>query len=809
MARENNEVKGRACDRAQRPTCSTAFLLIAALLLVASPAFTPFLMGYGADATPTATPAAWKTYTSDGLGIAFRYPPSWYVYADTMQGRYSGLNPILLASFEVQFEEAGHGIAIPAGGAALLVAFEGSDRAPGQSLAEYAAGYLVSPYYHLTGSELMLGQNATVEMEGETGQLHVLGRGANVYSAFTFAGNDPRLATVIHHVLCSLSPLQDSPVPVPRGVRALRGLEGEPLPLSEGPPRMAHAWGGPAMKMPWDRSASYRYTGGPHNWTMDWTCYLAPVADACGLDFGLAYKEVLAAAGGSVQWGDAGGATGKYAIVDHGGGWSTRYLHLSEIHPSLSWGEAVSQGRVLGISGTAGTGPHLHFELRYGGSVPATWHGTAVDGYVPRMFVEVADESKGWNYQGTLTRGSESKVVVTYCGAPTAKWTGSEATIVAGDGQLVASTNRRHTGDAPPTPTPTSTPTPTATPVPAPDVDIGKAVVGDDFGAGKPITFTLAIANIGDRVASGVVVTDIVPPEVCTRGFRSSLSVTPTGVLSYVWHVEPLEIGRGGMITITGSISPALGSDLTMVNRATIWDPQDRTPANNSDLVLVGGSGVYLPLNLRSHRTGNPTPVPTSTREPTPTSTPTATPSSCTDAVANGGFEQDGDWEIPFTRYPADYSTAIAHGGNRSMRLGLVEPGPHLESYSSARQLVTIPADASSAALRFWLYPLSEEPLTQLAFRHPYPVSGVKKAASSGDLQLVCVLDEGDRLIATLLRQRSDDRQWTLYERDLITYAGQTIKLYFAAYNDGLDGVTGMYVDDVSLELCSMASPPR
>jgi len=557
MSRKGNEIGRWETDRARRTACSTLFLVIATLLLAMSPPITGALAGSDAQLTRTPTALAWKTYRSDSLGIAIRYPASWTVYTDTTQGRYAGLNPILLTSFEVEFEEVGHGLGIPSGGAAILVAFEGSDRGPGQSLGHYAGTNLTSPFYHLTGRQVTLGQNRAVEMAGETGRVYVLGRGPNVYSAFTFAGNDPRLATVVDDVLSALSPLQDRSVPVPRSARRLRGIEGESMLLSKGPREVvAYPWAGPSMKMPWDRSVAYRYTGGPHNWTMDWTCYLAPVADACGLDFGLAYKEVLAVAGGTVQWGDGGGVVGRYAVVDHAGGWSTRYLHLSEIDPSLSWGETISQGRVLGISGTAGSGPHLHLEIRYNGSVPAAWHGTAIDGYTPRMFVSVADESEGWNYQGTLTRGTESTVAMTYCDAQTAKWTGSSATIVAGDGQHVTSTNERHTGDVPPTPTPT----PTC--IPAPDVTIDKAVIGTDFWSGERITFTLAIANVGDKIASGVVVTDIVPPQVLTPTFASTLGVTQTGVLSYVWDVQGLRTGGGGVITVAGWISPMSGAPI-------------------------------------------------------------------------------------------------------------------------------------------------------------------------------------------------------------------------------------------------------
>jgi uncharacterized repeat protein (TIGR01451 family) len=134
-----------------------------------------------------------------------------------------------------------------------------------------------------------------------------------------------------------------------------------------------------------------------------------------------------------------------------------------------------------------------------------------------------------------------------------------------------------------------------------PDVSITKQVVGSDFAPGDPIAFTLAIANSGAEAASQVVVTDVVPTEVLTPTFASTLTITPTGVLSYVWNVEPLGIGQGGVITIYGQIDPGLGSDFSFANTATISDPEDNTPGNNSSSATVGERKVYLPLMLKGY----------------------------------------------------------------------------------------------------------------------------------------------------------------------------------------------------------------
>ena len=62
---------------------------------------------------------------------------------------------------------------------------------------------------------------------------------------------------------------------------------------------------------------------------------------------------------------DGGGcwSYGKWILIKHGNGLSTLYAHLSEI--SISSGESVSTGQIIGFSGFTGyaTGPHLHFTV--------------------------------------------------------------------------------------------------------------------------------------------------------------------------------------------------------------------------------------------------------------------------------------------------------------------------------------------------------------------------------------------------------------------------------------------------------------
>ncbi|MBV9263361.1 MAG: peptidoglycan DD-metalloendopeptidase family protein [Candidatus Eremiobacteraeota bacterium] len=76
---------------------------------------------------------------------------------------------------------------------------------------------------------------------------------------------------------------------------------------------------------------------------------------------------VTAAASGTVIMAQWYGGYGNYILIDHGGGYSTGYGHLSAIF--VSNGQSVARGQAIGAVGSTGqsTGPHLHFEVRIAG----------------------------------------------------------------------------------------------------------------------------------------------------------------------------------------------------------------------------------------------------------------------------------------------------------------------------------------------------------------------------------------------------------------------------------------------------------
>lgn len=61
---------------------------------------------------------------------------------------------------------------------------------------------------------------------------------------------------------------------------------------------------------------------------------------------------------------------GNLVVIDHGNGWQTWYAHNSALY--VTCGQNVFQGTTIAAAGSTGrsTGPHLHFETRFNGTLP-------------------------------------------------------------------------------------------------------------------------------------------------------------------------------------------------------------------------------------------------------------------------------------------------------------------------------------------------------------------------------------------------------------------------------------------------------
>ncbi len=91
-----------------------------------------------------------------------------------------------------------------------------------------------------------------------------------------------------------------------------------------------------------------------------------------GIDMGgTSSTPIMASRSGTVVQASFDGSAGNYIIVDHGDGYYSYYLHLSNFIATL--GQSVSAGQTIGTMGTTGnsTGVHLHFGI----ATSSNWSG--------------------------------------------------------------------------------------------------------------------------------------------------------------------------------------------------------------------------------------------------------------------------------------------------------------------------------------------------------------------------------------------------------------------------------------------------
>jgi murein DD-endopeptidase MepM/ murein hydrolase activator NlpD len=89
-----------------------------------------------------------------------------------------------------------------------------------------------------------------------------------------------------------------------------------------------------------------------------------------GVDYAAPTGTPIKSAGdGRIVFRGRKGGYGNCIVIQHGGGYSTLYAHMSRFRRGLHTGSHVAQDQVIGYVGMTGvaTGPHLHFEVRVNG----------------------------------------------------------------------------------------------------------------------------------------------------------------------------------------------------------------------------------------------------------------------------------------------------------------------------------------------------------------------------------------------------------------------------------------------------------
>ena len=142
------------------------------------------------------------------------------------------------------------------------------------------------------------------------------------------------------------------------------------------------------------------------------------------VDFNRAGDEgdtVVAAASGTVsRVANAGNVSyGRWIEINHGGGWSTRYAHLSA--QSVKVGQRVTRGQKIGNVGNTGgsSGAHLHYEVRRNGTaVRATFNGAGAYYFGTRSYTSKNCGGGGGGVGGTTGRADTAGPPLTIRSGP-------------------------------------------------------------------------------------------------------------------------------------------------------------------------------------------------------------------------------------------------------------------------------------------------------------------------------------------------------------------------------------------------------
>ncbi|MBX2999973.1 MAG: hypothetical protein KF893_15740 [Caldilineaceae bacterium] len=314
-----------------------------------------------------------------------------------------------------------------------------------------------------------------------------------------------------------------------------------------------------------------------------------------------------------------------------------------------------------------------------------------------------------------------------------------------------------------------------------------------------------------------------------TTGERTRLWAELANQNTWLFRQEPLTHLQGRRIRIEFGVSndggggrTALYLDQVSLQSCPVTPgptPTGVTPTPSPTLVIgtptptppIIEINTPTPTLISPFPTETPTPIgitPLPTLTPTPifaTPTPilpaTPLPPGCiSNIIINGSFEEaiDGGsgWILGNDPVPPRLTGDAAYAGIRSLRLGNpLGPGSrNVKTYSSVRQLITVPHTALTARLHWAHQSFTQAPPDQ-------------NVGPGRDRQDVILLTPDLVTMEILYRRLRNDGFWQTESADLTHYIGQTFFIYFNAFDDG-DGLrTWMNLDAVRLELCFSVPP--
>ena len=144
------------------------------------------------------------------------------------------------------------------------------------------------------------------------------------------------------------------------------------------------------------------------------------------------------------------------------------------------------------------------------------------------------------------------------------------------------------------------------------------------------------------------------------------------------------------------------------------------------------------------------------------------------------------------------------------MRTGITMVAENKRSYSDFSQDVAIP-NLPEVTLHFQRWPQSGAPAASIASSALQEILGAatldafyqRLQTFAGDFQYAMVIELPSGAIHFLYARLDNQQAWVNQQFDLSAYKGQTVRLQFGTFNDGIGAVAAAYFDVMSLQACS------